>query len=317
MIYLYILTTIILVGLLYRAIIRIRKKQLNLESLQVNLDRTRNNLAEHEQQNDALHHQLNTCRIEIGNLKNKVEKLSQYQGVLDIEDYVAERKNQVESFVEVTKTEAAFLLEKIKAEIESVRHYLEKLEKNSRLNLEAQARERLGGVYNQAVEQENLAAISKALENKIHGYGIQYLYPAQTVLDQLIDGYDGIHAVQQLKEVRRKIKNAIAANTVGQCDYVEEKRRLSAVALVTHVFNSKADLYLSQLTHDTMGEFIQALQDDFILINHYGTAFSHARINESFLKLRLEELKFAGLVLAFKAQQQAEQSELQEQMIEG
>jgi phage shock protein A len=317
MIYLYILTTIILVGLLYRAIIKIRKKQLNLESLQVNLDRTRNNLAEHEQQNDALHHQLNTCRIEIGNLKNKLEKLSQYQDVLDIEHYVAERKNQVESFVEATKTEAEFLLEKIKAEIESVRHYLEKLEKNSRLNLEAQAKERLGGFYNQAVEQENLAAISKALENKIHGYGIQYLYPAQTVLDQLIDGYDEIHAVQQLKEVRRKIKNAIVANTVGQCDYVEENRRLSAIALVTHVFNSKADLYLSQLTHDTIGEFVQALQDDFILINHSGTAFSHARINESFLKLRLEELRFAGLVLAFKAQQCAEQSELQEQMIEG
>lgn len=68
MFYLYILTTLILVGLLYRAIIKIRKQR-TLKSLQVNLDRTRNNLAEHEQQTDALHHQLNTCRIEIGNLK--------------------------------------------------------------------------------------------------------------------------------------------------------------------------------------------------------------------------------------------------------
>ncbi|MFH7766677.1 DUF4041 domain-containing protein [Acinetobacter sp. BSP-28] len=317
MIYLYILTTTILVGLLYRAIIRIRKKQLNLESLQLNLDRTRNNLAEHEQQNDELHHQLNSYRIEIGNLKNRVEKLSQYQDVLDIEHYVAERKNQVESFVEATKIEAEFLLEKMTVEIENTRHYLEKLEKNSRLNIEAQARERLGGFYHQAVEQENLAVISKALENKIHGYGIQYLYPVQTLLDQLIEGYDEIHAVQQLTEVRRKIKNAIAANTVGQCDYVEENRRLSAIALVTHVFNSKADLYLSQLDHDTLGAFVQALQDDFILINHYGTAFSHARIHESFLKLRLEEFKLAALVLAFKLQQQTKVGELQEQMVEG
>lgn len=129
MIYLYILTTLILLGLLYRAIMQIRKKQIMLESLQVNLDRTRNNLAEHEQQNDALHHQLNTCRIEIGNLKNRVEKLSQYQDIVDIEHYIAERKNQAESFVEVTKTEAEFLLEKMKAEIENTRHYLEKLEK--------------------------------------------------------------------------------------------------------------------------------------------------------------------------------------------
>ncbi|WP_349679440.1 DUF4041 domain-containing protein [Acinetobacter sp. UBA5934] len=317
MIYLYILTTMVLVGLLYQAIIRIRNKQLNLESLQVNLDRTRNNLADHEQQNDALHHQLNTYRIEIGNLKNRVEKLTQYQEVLDTEHYIAERKSQVESFVEATKIEAEFMLEKIKAEIENTRLYLKKLEKNSRLNLEAEARERLGAFYNQAVEQENLAAISKALENKIHGYGIQYLYPAQKFLDQLIDGYDEIHAVQQLKEVRRKIKNAIAANTVGQCDYVEENRRISAIALVTQVFNSKADLYLSQLDPDTVGEFIQALQDDFILINHYGVAFSHARIHESFLKLRLEEFKLAALVLAFKAKQQAETGELQRQKIAG
>lgn len=317
MLYLYILTTFILVGLLYRAIIKIRKKQRTLESLQVNLDRTRNNLAEHEQQNDALHHQLNTCRIEIGNLKNRVENLSQYQDVLDTEHYVAERKNQVESFVEATKTEAEFLLEKMKAEIENTRHYLEKLEKNSRLNLEAQARERLGAFYHQAVEQEKLAAISKALENKIQGYGLQYVYPAQILLDQLIEGYEDIHAAQQLTEVRRKIKNAIAANKVGQCEYVEENRRLSAIALVTHVFNSKADLYLSQLEHDTVGLFIQALQDDFILINHYGAAFSHARIHESFLKLRLEEFKLAALVSAFKAQQPNEPGELQQQMVEG
>lgn len=317
MIYLYILATLILLGLLYRAIMQIRKKQIMLESLQVNLDRTRNNLAEHEQQNDALHHQLNTCRIEIGNLKNRVEKLSQYQDIVDIEHYIAERKNQVESFVEVTKTEAEFLLEKMKAEIENTRHYLEKLEKNSQLKLEAQARERLGAFYNQVLEQENLEAISKALENKIQGYGIQDVYPVQTFLDQLIDGYGDIHAAQQLKEVRRKIKNAIAANTGGQCEYVEENRQLSAIALVTHVFNSKADLYLSQLDHDTVDLFIQALQDDFILINHYGEAFGHTRIHESFLKLRLEEFKLTALVLAFKAQQQTEPSELQQQRVEG
>ena len=110
---------------------------------------------------------------------------------------------------------AEFLLEKMKAEIENTRHYLEKLEKNSQLKLEAQARERLGAFYNQVLEQENLEAISKALENKIQGYGIQDVYPVQTFLDQLIDGYGDIHAAQQLKEVRRKIKNAIAASTGG------------------------------------------------------------------------------------------------------
>ena len=129
MIYLSIITTIttisILTLLLYRATKRVKNKQANLESLQANLDRTRANLAAHEQKNDELHHELNMFRAETGTLKNKLEKLSQYQAVLDIEQYVAERKNQVENFVEVTKTEAESLLQNMKAYIEKVRHYLD------------------------------------------------------------------------------------------------------------------------------------------------------------------------------------------------
>ncbi|NNG80800.1 DUF4041 domain-containing protein [Acinetobacter sp. ANC 5378] len=86
---------------------------------------------------------------------------------------------------------------------------------------------------------------------------------------------------------------------------------------MTHVFNSKADLYLSRLRHDNLGELIQSLQDDFILINHYGAAFSYARIHESFLSLRLEELKFAALVLEFKENQQEQQTQMQVHMMEG
>ena len=321
MIYLSIITTIttisILALLLYRATKRVKSKQANLESLQANLDRTRANLAAHEQKNDELHHELNMFRAETGTLKNKLEKLSQYQAILDIEQYVAERKNQVENFVEVTKTEAESLLQNMKAYIEKVRHYLDSYEKNSKQKLEIEAREKLHGFYNQATQQQNLTDISRALENKINGYGTGYLLPAHTLLDELIDGYKHIDAAIHLKEVRRKIKNAIEHHCVGDCDYVEEKRRLSAIALVTHVFNSKADLYLSRLRHDNMGELIQSLQDDFILINHYGAAFSYARIQASFLGLRLEELKFAALVLAFKEKQREQQGQMQQRMVEG
>ncbi|WP_407305351.1 hypothetical protein [Acinetobacter sp.] len=101
MIYFSIITTItaisILAGLLYGAIKRGKNKL-------VNLDRTRANLAAHEQKNDELQHELNTFCAETGTLSNKVEKLSRYQAILDIEQYVAERQNQVENFVEVSKT---------------------------------------------------------------------------------------------------------------------------------------------------------------------------------------------------------------------
>jgi hypothetical protein len=312
-----IITIIILAVLLYRAIKLVKDKQVNLESLQANLDRTRTNLAVHEQKNDELHHELNRFRAEAGTLRNKVEKLSQFQHILNIEQYVAERQNQVENFVEATKIEAESLLQGIKAYIEKVKHYLDSYEKNSKQKLEIEAREQLHGFYNQAMQQQNLTAISRALEHKINGYGSEYLFPAHTLLDELIDGYDHIDSALHLDEVRRKIKNAIDHHGVGDCDYVEEKRRLSAIALVTHVFNSKADLYLSRLRHDNLGELIQSLQDDFILINHYGAAFSYARIHESFLSLRLEELKFAALVLEFKEKQQEQQTQMQIHMMEG
>ncbi|TCH62963.1 DUF4041 domain-containing protein [Acinetobacter sp. ANC 4862] len=311
-----VITIIILAVLLYRAMKLVKDKRANLESLQANLDHARKNLAAHEQKNDELHHELNRLRAEAGILRNKVEKLSQFQHILNIEQYVAERHNQVENFVEATKIEAESLLQGMKAYIEKVRHYLDSYEKNSKQKLEIEAREQLHGFYNQAMQQQNLTAISRALEHKINGYGTEYLFPAHTLLDELIDGYDHIDSALHL-EVRRKIKNAIDHHSVGDCDYVEEKRRLSAIALVTHVFNSKADLYLSRLRHDNLGELIQLLQDDFILINHYGAAFSYARIHESFLSLRLEELKFAALVLEFKEKQQEQQTQMQVHMMEG
>ena len=44
----------------------------------------------------------------------------------------------------------------------------------------------------------------------------------------------------------------------------------------------------------------QALQDDFHLINHKGKDLSQAAIQQPYLDLRLEELKFATLLLEFK-----------------
>jgi len=45
---------------------------------------------------------------------------------------------------------------------------------------------------------------------------------------------------------------------------------------------------------------LQALKDDYVLLNYTGQALSQAMIQESYLNLRLEELKFAALVLQLK-----------------
>ena len=57
---------------------------------------------------------------------------------------------------------------------------------------------------------------------------------------------------------------------------------------------------MAQLNTHNLSESLQALQDDFTLLNHYAAAFEHTKILESYLALRLEELKFAALLLALK-----------------
>ncbi|WP_425919206.1 hypothetical protein [Acinetobacter sp. TSRC1-2] len=109
--------------------------------------------------NDELHHELNRFRAETGTLRNKVEKLRKFQDILNIEQYVAERQNQVENFVEATKIEADSLLQGMKAYIEKVKHYLDSYEKNSKQKLDIEAREQLHGFYNQAIQQQNLMTL--------------------------------------------------------------------------------------------------------------------------------------------------------------
>ena len=82
---------------------------------------------------------------------------------------------------------------------------------------------------------------------------------------------------------------------------MDEHRRLSVMVLVSQLFNTKADFYLQRVSKDNLGLLIQALQDDFTLINHYGAAVGHTQIQDSYLALRLEELKFAALLESLKS----------------
>ena len=63
-------------------------------------------------------------RIEIGCLKSRLETLQHYQHILDVEQYVLERRQQVEIFVEMVKSEAENTREQCKQKIEKVRDFL-------------------------------------------------------------------------------------------------------------------------------------------------------------------------------------------------
>lgn len=162
------------------------------------------------------------------------------------------------------------------------------------------AQDQLGDFYHLVAERQQFEQIMTALYHKIENHTPTFQLPAQQLLDDLIEGYGYSDAAQHLLQVRHKIQDAVKNQEVAHCAFVDEQSRLAAVTLLTQAFNSKADLYLAQLTEYNLAESLQALQDDFTLLNHYAAAFGLAKILESYLKLREEELKFAALLLAFK-----------------
>lgn len=271
-------------------------------------------------------------------LESRLLELEKYQEIVDIKKYIDQERQKFEEFkiaeisgieAERLKTcesldlykkmivlEANQLKQEIQEKIKSVEVFLEEHQKKEIAKTEKQAEELLGRYYELANQTQKLSQINKALENKIEGYSDEYLLPVTTMLDDLVDSYGFLDASHRLKQVKTEIKTAIKNNVVAECDYVEESRRNTAIAFITNAFNSKADVYVSRLRHDNIGKLTQSLKDDYLLLNEYGQAFRNARINPSYLALRLEELKWGALILDYREKEKEEQREIREQIRE-
>ncbi|WP_180135674.1 hypothetical protein [Acinetobacter sp. YH12070] len=298
---------IVLIILLIVALLFVYNRKLKndktLRSLQENFDRARLKLAKTESQQDELNYAISQLRIQNSGLKIQVDKVAKYQHIVEIEQYVEYRTLQADGLVEVTKANADIMLNDIRAQIEQVRQYLSKYQERAKSQIQEQARAELKGLYSQALDQQHLENINRALDNKIRGYQSAFFLPLQSILDQLMDGMNESAAKQNLTAVRCKMIDAMEQQSTANCNYVDEERRLAAMQLFTLVFNSRADLYLAQLNTENLGELLQALADDFTLLNAHGVHFSQAQVLDSYLQLRLEELKMAALVLHLKETQ--------------
>ena len=160
-----------------------------IESLESNLERSRNSLEVYEQQQSELQHRLTSLRIELGTLRQRNETLSPYQEIIDVEHYVIERHNQVELFAETVKFDAEQMLKQCRQRIEKVHHFLTEYERKAKEVTMQRAREKLGAFFHMAEERQHLAEISKALHHKIETYSQSYQLPSEQLLDELIEGY--------------------------------------------------------------------------------------------------------------------------------
>ena len=304
---LFVLASVLIIVLLW-VFNSLKLSRNNIQSLQENLDHSRSKLADYETQVDELNYEMTQLRMQLGSARTELNKYKQYQDICDIEQYIINRSLQAENFVEVTKLDASIMLDDLKAYIAQVKAYLQNLQTQAEADIERQARKALQAYYQQAKEQQRLQEVVEALEHKIKGYQHGFDLPVTQLLDQLISGYNDTDAARHLLTIRTQIEQAKEQQQVASCNYVDEDRRKSTIAILSLAFNSRAELYLSQLNTHNLGEMLQSLKDDYRLMNYKGQSLSQAMIQESYLNLRLEELKFAAILLELRQNQVSEPS---------
>lgn len=296
---LFVLASILICALLWSMKVQASLRS-NIQFLQENLDHSRSKLTDYETQVDELNYEITQLRVQNGSLNIALNKYKKYQDIWDIEQYIINRTLQAENFVEATKLDASIMIDDLKAYIARVKDYLVQFQAQALAEVEQEARQSLHGYYEQARQQHRLQEVLSALEHKIQAKRFGLQLPATQVLEQLIEGYSETDAVRHLRNIRDRIQQAVETQQVASCNYVDDNRRRSTIEILSLVFNCKADLYLSQLNIENLGEMLQALKDDYVLLNYTGQALSQATIRESYLDLRLEELKFATLLLQLK-----------------
>ncbi|MGS0705498.1 DUF4041 domain-containing protein [Acinetobacter sp. ANC 3781] len=338
MVFFLILVSIGLGGMVYYFFIKNKELQIKEGELIEKNKKLSIAITKNEAQSSSDYRQITGLLNQKENLEKRLGELEKYQEIVDIKKYIEIEKENSEA--KITKSKNDWELEKeaklrsyetykrtivaeselVKSEIESkiksVEAFLQDHSEKAKTEVENQAQKLLGEYYDLAQRKLELSKINKALENKIQGYSDEYLLPNQAILEDLIDGYEYLDAAQRLKTIKFEIKTAIKQGVVAECDYVEEVRKATAIAFITNAFNSKADVHVSRLRHDNVGKLTEALKEDYLLLNNYGVAFRNARINPSYLALRIEELKWAALVLEFKEREREEQREIREQIRE-
>lgn len=282
-----------------------------------------------------------TSKNEIDSLKKevelhlaKIEDLSRFQHLIDIEkaaeEMMDDAKQKAENLIfeasnelAQAKTEAKETRSKAQADAQAKIEKAEMFLKNAnaefkRIIEEARKRaEEIGGDAYKALENANEIEKSiKAMKNIIDGYGNQYLKPTYSLLDDLADEFSFTDGGAKLKFARENTQLMIKQGTAAKCDYVESNRKETAINFVLDAFNGKVDSILSSVKKDNYGTLEQKIKDACQIVNFNGRAFRNAEITPEFLNARLEELKWAVVTQELKWQTQEEQRRIKEQIRE-
>lgn len=286
-----------------------------------------------------------SLKAAITSLEAKISRLSKWETVANAEDAAADMIRRAQVDADILKKQAVGVQRAADAEAATLRRNAEEeataIRQDARaraVKVSADAEARLADAETRAaavvdaanrkaeeIAGDALRAVNdakalertvQALKNVIEGYGDRYVIPTHSLLDDLAEGFGHTEAGQKLKIVREHVRDAVRDGKSATCDYVEDNRRETAVRFVVDAFNGKVDSILARVRQDNFGKLQQELRDAFSLVNHNGKAFRNARINEAYLALREEELRWATVLQELKQQEREEQRRIKEQIRE-
>jgi len=188
----------------------------------------------------------------------------------------------------------------------------------ARISIEAnqRAQELAGEAYEALLSKGTLESAAKAIQNVVDGYGDRYIVPTHSLLDELAADFGHLAAGESLRISRDQTRRMVEQRQAATCDYVEASRRETAVRFVIDAFNGKVDAILSRARNDNHGTLEQEVRDAFSIVNLNGEAFRNARILQSYLDCRLDELRWATVAQGLRRKEREEQRQLQEQIRE-
>ncbi len=256
---------------------------------------------------------LDTAQENMANLDSKVDALTRkLQPITDVKAE-AERLSmeanalhqQAKLAVSEAKVKAEQLISQGRSEADQAIEYAT-----------TRAQEIAGAALEAKEKADSYAAAIKAMKNTIEGYKDDYIIPNHSVLDDLADEYSHKEAGEQLKLLRKRVKDMVKTNRAADCDYAEANRRAYAIHFAVDAFNGKVDSAMAKVKSDNFGKIKQEIIDSYALVNHNGAPFRNARILQEYLDTRLDELKWAVATHELRQQELAEQKAIREQIRE-
>jgi len=239
------------------------------------------------------------------------------------QDVLLQAEQKADETLATTNSQAKEILSSAKEKLSAAKEKADVLISEGQLEADrvleysnSQAKVIAGDALEAKAKADTYEAAIKAMRNTIEGYKDDYIIPNHSVLDDLADEYSHKEAGEQLKLIRKRVKEMVKNNRAADCDYAEANRRAYAIHFAVDAFNGKVDSAMAKVKHDNFGKIKQEIIDAFALVNHNGQPFRNARILQEYLDTRLDELKWAVSTHELRQQELAEQKAIREQIRE-